>query len=132
MSQVATTNDTVAPTQQSIPRIDAQTPASTVSEPYRDPTPDEVLTEFQARMQWGVRHSFDWRKEAKELFDFEAGHQWLAEDEEKLKTQNRPMVTFNVLSKFIDAVVGLQINNRQDIRCFPRQLGDTQVNELAT
>lgn len=132
MTNIPVTNDVLAPTQQFIPKIDADTPASSISLPYRDPTPDEVLTEFQARMQWAVRHSLDWRKEAKELFDFEAGHQWLAQDEEKLKEQNRPMVTFNVLSKFIDAVVGLQINNRQDIRCYPRNLGDTQVNELAT
>lgn len=132
--------DIMSPSQQSLPTDLSGNPnpsggvtwASGAKSPFDKPQPPEVMVDFQSRMQWAMRHSQDWRKEAKELFDYEAGHQWDPNDEARLKEQNRPMVTFNLFSKFIDAVVGLQINNRQDIRCYPRTMGAAQVNELAS
>lgn len=119
------------PSQQSLPTDSTGNPTANPP-PYELPTTEDTMVEFQARMQWAMKHSHDWRTEARDLYDFEAGKQWDEQDEKKLKDQSRPMVTFNLMSKFIDAVVGLQINNRQDIRCYPRNLGQTQVNELAT
>lgn len=96
------------------------------------PDPVETLAEFKERAKIGMEHSKEWREEAKELYEFNVGRQWDAEDEAKLKEQSRPMVTFNLMQKFLDAVTGLQINNRQEIRCFPRQMGAVKINELAT
>lgn len=134
--------DIMTPSSQSMPTDSSGNPDPTggtgttagngARPPYDKPKPEEVMVDFQSRMQWAMRHSQDWRNEAKDLFNHEAGHQWDPNDEARLKEQNRPMVTFNLMSKFIDACVGLQINNRQDIRCYPRTLGATQVNELAT
>jgi hypothetical protein len=90
-----------------------------------------VIEEFQRRASASAAHSKDWRDEAKELYDFVAGRQWDADDEAKMKEQNRPMVTFNLVAKFLDAVAGLQINNRQEIRCYPRRPGAAQVSEIA-
>ena len=91
-----------------------------------------VTDEFRRRVAASKSHSDDWRKEAKELYDFQAGRQWDTDDIARMEEQNRPMVTFNLMAKFIDVVMGLQINNRQDIRCFPRTLGKAAVNETAT
>ena len=91
-----------------------------------------VLKEFQFRYKTAKKHWSDWRTEAKDLYDFIAGRQWDAADEAKLREEMRPIVTFNVAGKYMDAVTGLQINNRQDIRFFPRENGDAKVNELMT
>lgn len=99
---------------------------------YKPPDEDQTLTEFRLRLRHSSDHAREWREEARDLFECEAGRQWDVNDEARLKEQNRPMVVFNLMSKFLDAVVGLQINNRQEIRCYPRQLGTAGLNELAT
>src|ERR1051325_6639664 len=90
-----------------------------------------VIEQFTRCSASALAHSKDWRTEAKELFDFVSARQWDTDDEARMKEQNRPMVTFNLMSKFLDAVAGLQINNRQEIRCYPRRMGVAQVSEVA-
>lgn len=104
----------------------------TVAKPSDLPDEEKVLSEFNSRRKNARAHWSDWRNEARDLYDLVAGRQWSAEDEAKLKEQLRPMVTFNVAGKYMDAVTGLQINNRQDIRYFPREEGDAKSNELMT
>jgi hypothetical protein len=96
------------------------------------PTHAEVLEEFNKRFKASKDHFSAWREEARQLYDLKAGKQWLAEDESALKEQNRPSVTFNLSDKYHDAIVGLQINNRQDIKYYPREAGDVVLNELLT
>jgi hypothetical protein len=94
---------------------------------------ESVHSEFKVRFKQAKKHWSDWRDEAKDLYDFIAGRQWPQEDEAQLKDERRPVVTFNLAGKYLDAVTGLQINNRQDIRYFPRDaVGDAKVNELMT
>lgn len=92
----------------------------------------DVLKAFRDRFAFAQSHWKSWRTEARDLYDMVAGHQWSTDDAAKMKEEMRPMVTFNVAGKYIDAVCGLQINNRQDIRYFPRELGDAKANELLT
>lgn len=77
-------------------------------------------------------HTSDWRLEARQLYDLVAGHQWDEVDEARMREELRPVVTFNVAGKFIDAISGLQINNRQQIKYLPREMGDVRVNEILT
>lgn len=92
----------------------------------------EVLSEFNARFKHSKSHWADWRTEARNLYDLKAGRQWDADDEARLREECRPAVTFNVADKYADVMVGLQINNRQNIRFFPREAGDAQVSEVMT
>jgi hypothetical protein len=92
----------------------------------------ELLDAFRARLKHAQSHWSEWRTEARELYDLVSGHQWSTEDEAKMKEDLRPMVTFNVAGKYIDAVLGLQINNRQQTQFFPREMGDAVVNEQLT
>ena len=96
--------------------------------------PDEakVLEEFNARFKHSKDHHAAWRDETRLLYDMVACRQWDPEDEATLKSEGRPIVTFNLFGKYIDALVGLQINNRQDIKFLPRELGDAKANELLT
>ncbi len=104
--------------------------------PARVPISDEqVLKEYMSRMSEARKHSSQWRTEAKELYDIRAGHQW--SDEDKALIQDRyggayPTTSFNLTDKYVDAVTGLQINNRQEIRYYPREMGDVGVDEFAT
>lgn len=96
---------------------------------------DKVVSEFKTRFARARAHSNDWRKEARDLYDLRAGHQWDEDDLAQLKEKYQgsyPAVTFNVSDKYSDAVTGLQINNRQEIRYFPRQLGKVGVDDYAT
>lgn len=93
---------------------------------------EKVLAEFNKRFKHSKSHWSDWRKECRDLNDLKAGRQWDTADEAKLNDELRPMVTFNVADKYSDVITGLQINNRQDIRFFPRQEGAAQVNEIMT
>lgn len=95
-------------------------------------THSEVVSEFNARHKQSKAHWEQWRQEARMLYDLIASRQWDEEDEARMREELRPMVTFNVSGKYMDVLTGLHINNRQDIRYYPREQGDVRVNELMT
>lgn len=76
--------------------------------------------------------SSEWRAEAREDFDFVAGHQWSAQDEAALREQGRPPISFNRILPVIRAVAGSEVSTRQDIQYLPRQIGDAALNEVLT
>lgn len=93
---------------------------------------DETLAAIKQRFKLADDMSADWRQEAMELFDCYAGNQWSEVDKNEAREKLRPALTFNLTAKYIDAVSGLQIANRMDIRYIPREMGDVKVNEVLT
>ena len=91
---------------------------------------DELVRRAHASYHSARDHSDTWRTQARTAYDFYAGEQWDAEDRIALNEQSRPAVTFNRIGVVVDAVVGTEINNRQESRYIPREQGDVQVNEL--
>lgn len=77
-------------------------------------------------------HFQRFRQEAAEMYDFRAGNQWTDEDLSILADQLRPAITFNRIGPFVDAVGGLEINNRQETRYSPRQVGNAGVDDVLT
>jgi hypothetical protein len=77
-------------------------------------------------------HFADWVEDAKESYDFYAGKQWSTEDEAILKEQERVPVVFNRIVRTINAVCGLEVQNRQEVRYFPREMGDVALSETLT
>lgn len=73
-----------------------------------------------------------WRTEAKDSYDFAASRQWDPDDVAKLEEEERPAVTFDRIGVFVDAVCGMEINNRQAIKYFPVERGDIRVNDMLT
>lgn len=99
-----------------------------------EPTgPDIDQDAFPRLKEWTKRaidHLSEWRKEADEAYEFYAGHQW-SDDERKLfEDDGRIAPIFNLTAVNIDAVCGLEVNNRQDVKYLPRTEGDVKVNEL--
>ena len=91
---------------------------------------DELVRRVHANYHSARDHSDTWREQAITSYAFYAGEQWNAEDRIALNAQGRPAVTFNRIGVVVDAVVGTEINNRQESRYIPREQGDVQVNEL--
>lgn len=91
------------------------------------------------RLKCWVRDSMDahadWFKEAEECFGFVAGRslngkgQWPGESWQEMIDSGRQPVEFNRVGPIVDAVCGLEVNNRQDVKYLPRTEGDTEVNE---
>lgn len=90
---------------------------------------ESLINEILANLKEGRRHLSNWRTHAREDYDFFAGVQWSEEDAAKLKDQNRPAVTFNRIARTINAVAGLELQNRQEVRYLPRrQSNASQMN----
>lgn len=72
----------------------------------------------------------NWKGEARDDFAFIAGKQWADKDIQKLEDEERPAVTFNYSEKMVDAVVGAEVSNRQEVTYKPRETTDAAVAEV--
>lgn len=77
-------------------------------------------------------HTEQWRKDAKEDYEFVAGRQYTDEEVAKLKAKGRPVVVFDRTGPVIDSVHGQEIGNRREVRYIPREMGDAIPNEIYT
>lgn len=77
-----------------------------------------------------IKKVAEWRKQAREDFEFYSGDQWSQEDLNVLREQKRPAMTFNRVAPLVNAVVGSEINNRREVQYVPREAGDAQANEI--
>ena len=74
----------------------------------------------------------NWRREAREDFDFEAGEQLNEDDKAILMDAKRPIVIFNRVGTTVDSVAGQEVGNRQEVQFLPRRQGAVKKNELLT
>lgn len=94
--------------------------------------PTELFKYIQREFTADSAHSAIWRRQAKEDFDFRAGHQWSAEEKSQLHSQLRPEIVFNRSLTILKAVAGFEINARHEIQYLPRNTTETAVNEVLT
>lgn len=93
---------------------------------------ESFIEEVRTRFSMARDHWRDWRDEARKCFEFYNGHQWSDDDIEYLQSQLRVPITFNRVQPYIDAVLGHETNNRQELKYIPRTQGDAAVNEVVT
>ena len=65
------------------------------------------------KADYNSKGQVNWRREAREDFDFEAGDQLNDEDKAILQDAKRPIVIFNRLGTTVDSVAGHEVGNRQ-------------------
>lgn len=96
---------------------------------------DEYSAELKKLCDWSKAldaHWGEWIKETKESFRFVAGDQYEKDERAEIKDARKIPVTFNRIGPVIDAVVGAEIQGRQQTQFFPRENGDAKINELLT
>jgi len=84
------------------------------------------------KLDYNSKGQVNWRKEAREDFDFDAGEQLSEEDKAILKDAKRPIVIFNRIGTTVDSVSGQEVGNRQEVQFLPRTQGVVKKNELLT
>jgi hypothetical protein len=94
--------------------------------------PEDFLLTAKSWFRRDIEHSSEWRKAAHECYEFAALRQVSDADKEKLRQEMRPHVVFDRIGPVIQAVSGMEIQNRQETRYIPRTQGDVQVNEVLT
>ena len=97
------------------------------------PSQDDDGMLFRKLKQWdqeGREHHSHWRSEAEEDFEFAAGWQWDSADIAALRSAKRPYVSIDRVGRNINAVCGLEINNRQRATTYPRETGDIEEAEI--
>jgi hypothetical protein len=111
--------------------IDNNAPRDPIAE-HQEPgdTDDDLLARIA---QWDKQleaHWSGWTNEARESFNFAAGRQWLEDEEVAMQNEGKIPAVFNFTGPTIDAVVGAQIQNRQKVQYFPRNVGASVVDDI--
>lgn len=94
----------------------------------------DLLTRIRSDFKDARRHTAQWRSQASESYKFIAGGrgQWDEKDVQALEENQRPVISFNRIGPYLDAIAGQEINSRHTIKYLPRTLGDSGINELYT
>lgn len=99
-------------------------------------TDSDIVSKINKWYKEAKDASTQWREESKESYNFPAGHQWNEDDIKKLTGEKRPVITFNWIAPMIDAVLGIEIDQRNEIKFQPREINDNAltdaINEEAT
>jgi hypothetical protein len=74
------------------------------------------------KADYNSKGQVNWRREAREDFDFDAGEQLNEDDKAILQDAKRPIVIFNRVGTTVDCVAGQEVGNRQEVQFLPRGL----------
>ena len=99
-----------------------------------DPDPndneDDFIKKARTRYREARDHNAKWKKKAIRAYEFWAGRQWDEDISTALENAGRAAVVMNRIRPRVSAVVGMEINNRKEIRYSPREESDQAVIDL--
>lgn len=75
-------------------------------------------------------HFAESRRKMVEAYNFFAGHQWSEDERSKLESSQRIPVVFNRIPRVVNAVAGLELENRQQIEYSPRRASRPELAEI--
>ncbi len=94
---------------------------------------DEIIAWAHDELADSMNRLSKWREEASTCYDFYAGEQWKdaiyenTDDETEQQT-----VTFNRVARSVNAVAGVEMQNRRQIKFYPREPGKAGLSEKMT
>jgi len=91
---------------------------------------EEFVAETKEKYKRSREHSGPWKKRTRKAQDYYAGRQWTDQEREKLESQGKAAVVMNRIKPRVSAVVGMEINNRQELRYQPREQNDELIVQL--
>lgn len=113
------------------PQFDAQASPSEGYKPGVDSArEEELLSRFAEWDKHLLSKWSQWREETKQAYDFAAGHQWDPKDRAAMEENQKIPVVFNITAPTLDAVAGAEIQNRQEVRYYPRTQDKTGVADV--
>jgi hypothetical protein len=89
------------------------------------------LTKARENVRLSLSASSDWRKEAREDYQFVQGKQWDQGDVKTLRDQKRPAITINRCRPMINIVSGYATQNAFEPDFLPRGEGDDEICRVA-
>lgn len=107
-------------------------PADPVTDNSGIPDHDDLLSRIGNWDKLLDAHWSAWRRESLICYDFVAGRQWTRDEIAEAEELSRYLVVFNRIAPTIDAVSGAEISNRQQVQYFPRQTGNTAIDDILT
>lgn len=102
----------------------------TLEKPEEKEDSDDLVKTIRANLKAHASHYRAWRTKARESYDFVASKQWSDEDEQILNEQGRPAIVFNRVARTINAVTGLELQNRQEVNYKPIGYQGSGVSDL--
>src|SRR5262245_1360146 len=94
---------------------------------------DALLTRVKGWFLEDGPHCRKWHTTAKEAYDLKSGEQWTQDEINNLQDPElqRVCLVFNRIEPVIDAVIGSEITNRQEVRYIPRQASPKKPPPMA-
>lgn len=84
----------------------------------------EYATSIQSWFKQSDKKEADMREESEEDFKFYSGHQWEENAKATMRQERRPALTLNYVLPIINAVIGEERQNRQEIKVYGRDPDD--------
>lgn len=91
---------------------------------------DEIVSTIRKNLKNHASHYREWRQKARESYNFVASEQWTDEEKKLLQDSHRTPIVFNRVARTINAVLGLELQNRQEVSYKPVQNTSTGVADL--
>lgn len=94
------------------------------------PEPKDMLAQCRKWFQDAVDGGKEWRKEAKEDYEFTAGKQWTDEEIRAFHEDGRPAITINRIKPLLNILSGYQRLNRYDLDFLARTSDDVELCQI--
>jgi hypothetical protein len=82
---------------------------------------EDRIEKIYSNLRSARNHFSTRREEIRENYNFYAGKQWSEEDKTALLSDMRQPIVFNRIARNINAIIGLEVQNRQELRYYPMQ-----------
>lgn len=93
---------------------------------------EDLLNWIESSIRRSLAKSSSWRTCAREDYAFYAGDQWDDDDKRKLESTGRVPIVFNRVARAVNAVSGMERQNRQQVAYTPREISDSMLAETVS